>query len=58
MGVIKKVERFICHSCGYITENPEQIKWIRKLGGKCPACGGKRKPTIWTSKKDEHIHSC
>ena len=35
---IENIRRFICHNCDYTTEDPDKIKWIEKLGGKCPAC--------------------
>ena len=38
MGEFIKVERFHCRRCDYITEDPDRIKMIRELRGKCPAC--------------------
>lgn len=35
---IENIRRFHCRRCDYITEDQDQIAWIEKLGGKCPAC--------------------
>jgi len=40
--MIETVRRFRCPKCGYITYDEDQIAWIEKIDGKCPACHGDR----------------
>ena len=49
MGEFTQVERYYCHKCDYITEDPVRLKRIRKLGGKCPACNN-GEPAKWEHK--------
>ena len=44
--MIKSIERFVCLSCGYITESGVIIDLIRKSGA-CPACQN-GKSNKWT----------
>jgi uncharacterized Fe-S cluster-containing protein len=48
---IKKVERFHCHICDYITESDYTIALIKKTGN-CPACNN-GKHSVWESRKTE-----
>jgi len=51
---IHNVERFHCPRCGFITEDPGEIKWIKEHGEKCPVCrDGKTK--LWSITKKEGI---
>jgi len=48
---IETVRRFYCPRCQYMTYDESQIEWIKKLGGKCPACNN-GKHSHWEKKYD------
>lgn len=48
--MIEKVERFCCKRCGYITEDPLRIRFIKEHHEYCPACDD-GKPAVWDEKE-------